>query len=147
VLVPADRKDRYPALAEDLQVIEEIVTPAFAEYDLDAQREQTRYWLQQVFLIVVAALTTAFGTVQAAWTHQVWPGIVVGLLGSLSAVAAASAQERGAQQAYLDNRTKAERLRAAAFAYLAELPPFDSADRRSRLAQTVGSVARGEEPA
>lgn len=96
--------------------------------------------------IGVGALTSGFGAVQAALGHDAWPGIVVGVLGAFSAATAALAQERRAQRAYLDNRTKAERLRAAAFTYLAEPPPFSDTDRQAKLAQAVADVAQGKEP-
>jgi hypothetical protein len=146
VLIPADRSERYPALAADLAVIEKIIVPAFNGYDIDAQRAQNIYYRQQVILIGIGALTSGFGAVQAALGHDAWPGIVVGALGAFSAGTAALAQERRAQRAYLDNRTKAERLRAAAFAYLAELQPFSGTDRRVKLAQAVADVAQGKEP-
>lgn len=146
VLIPADRSERYPALAADLAVIEKIIVPAFNGYDIDAQRAQNIYYRQQVILIGIGALTSGFGAVQAALGHDAWPGIVVGALGAFSAGTAALAQERRAQRAYLDNRTKAERLRAAAFAYLAELQPFSGTDRRTKLAQAVADVAQGKEP-
>ena len=121
--------------------------PAFCEYDIEAQREQNTYRRQQVILIVVSALTSGFGAVQAALGHDAWPGIVVGALGAFSAATASLAQERRAQGAYLDSRTKAERLKATAFAYLAEVPPFVGDSRVAALGQAVASVAQGKEPA
>jgi uncharacterized protein DUF4231 len=145
-LFPGGSGDSYPALKADLDAIGELVAPAFAGYDLAAQREQNIYWRQEVLVIVIGALTSAFGAVQAALGDQVWPGVVVTLLGGLSAAVVAMATQRGAQRAYLDNRTKAERLRAAAFAYLAELPPYTGAERRDNLVGTVTAVAQGQEP-
>ena len=145
-LFPNDSRDSYPALKDDLDSVSEIVAPAFVSYDLAAQREQNTYWRQQVIVIVIGALASAFGAVQAALTNQVWPGVVVTLLGGLTAAVASLAKERGTQQAYLDNRTKAERLRTAAFAYLAELPPYTGSDRKNKLADAVGAVAQGREP-
>lgn len=145
-LFPGSSGDSYPALKADLDTVSEIVAPAFSRYDLAAQREQNTYWGQQVLVIVIGSLAAAFGAVQAALSSQVWPGVVVTLLGALSSVVAAMANERGAQRAYLDNRTKAERLRAAAFAYLAELPPYTGPERRQKLAGTIGEVAMGQEP-
>jgi hypothetical protein len=145
-LFPGDSTASYPALKADLDTISTVVAAAFASYDLAAQREQNTYWRQQVLVIVIGALASAFGAVQAALTSQLWPGVVVTLLGGLSAAVAAMAKERGAQQAYLDNRTKAERLRAVAFAYLAELPPYTGSGRQDKLAGAVGAVAQGREP-
>lgn len=145
-LFPDSSGDSYPALKPDFDTISELVAPAFGGYDLTAQHEQNTYWRQQVLVIAIGALAAAFGAVQAALSSQVWPDVVVTLLGGLSAAVAAMAKERGAQEAYLDNRTKAERLRAAAFAYLAELPPYTGSDRRDNLAGAVGAVAQGREP-
>jgi len=147
VLIPADRVERYPALAGDLTTIDEVLAPAFKECDLSAQRAQNSFWRQQVILIGVTALTTAFGSVQAAYSHQVWPGVVVSVLGVLSAAVSGLGEERAAQRTYLDQRTRAERLRSVAFAYLAELPPFSGDGRRLALVNAVADVAAGREPA
>jgi len=146
VLIPADRVTRYPALAADLTTIDEVIGPMFREFDLDAQRAQNRYWAQQVVLIGVTALTTAFGSVQAAYSHQVWPGVVVAVLGVLSAAVAGLGEERAAQRTYLDQRNRAERLRSAAFAYLAELAPYTGPGRRSELVSAVADITAGREP-
>jgi hypothetical protein len=147
VLIPADRANQYPLLEADLTTIAAVIGPAFGEYDLNAQRAQNTFRRQQVALICVTALTTAFGAVQAAFGHQVWPGIVVAVLGILAAAIAGLGEERAAQRVYLDQRTRAERLRSAAFAYLAELPPYGDEDRKARLAAAVADVADGREPA
>lgn len=146
VLIPADRIETYPALADDLAAVDEVIAPVFREFDLDSQRAQNSYWRQQVALIGVTALTTAFGSVQAAYSHQVWPGVVVAVLGVLSAAVAGLGEERAAQRTYLEQRAKAERLRSMAFAYLAEMPPFTDPDRRLKLAGAVADVAQGREP-
>lgn len=146
VLIPADRRERYPALAGDLTTVDEVIAPLFREYDRAALRAQNSYWRQQVLLIFCTALTTAFGSVQAAYSHQVWPGVVVAVLGVLSAAVAGLGEERAAQRTYLEQRTRAERLRAMAFAYLGELPPFTGDDRRMKLADAVADVAQGTEP-
>ncbi len=147
VLIPSGRDKKYPALAADLAVIGEVLAPAFCDYDIDAQREQNTYRRQQVILIGASALTSGFGAVQAALGHDAWPGIVVGALGAFSAATASLAQERRAQAGYLDSRTKAERLKATAFAYLAEVPPFAGDSRKAALAQAVANVAQGKDPA
>jgi Protein of unknown function (DUF4231) len=145
-LIPAERFERYPALADDLTTINKVIGPAFREFDLNAQRAQNRYWGQQVMLIVVTALTTAFGSVQAALSHQVWPGVVVAIFGVLGAAVAGLGEEVAAQRIYLEQRTKAERLRSAAFGYLAELPPYAGPDRLSKLASVVVDIEQGREP-
>jgi hypothetical protein len=146
-LIPAGRASQYPLLEADLTTIAAVIGPAFREYDINAQRAQNGFRRQQVALIAVTALTTAFGAVQAAFSHQLWPGIVVAVLGILAAAIAGLGEERAAQRVYLDQRTRAERLRAAAFAYLAELPPYGDENRKARLIAAVAQVAEGREPA
>jgi len=148
VLIPVERTPEYAALETDLTTIDEVIYPVFREYDLNSQHAQNSYWGQQVILICVTALTTAFGAVQAAYSHQVWPGVIVAVLGVLAAAVAGLGEERAAQRTYLEQRTKAERLRSMAFAYLAELPPFSGSDagRRTRLADAVADVVRGWDP-
>jgi hypothetical protein len=142
-----DRKTDYPALRSELETIADVIDPAFKEFDVGAQRAQNSFWRQQVALITVTALTTAFGSVQAAYDHQVWPGIVVAVLGVLSAAVAGLGEERAAQRVYLEQRVKAERLRALAFVFLAELPPFTGGNRREKLASAVTDIREGREPA
>jgi len=146
-LIPQDRAGKYPLLELDLNAVETIIGPAFTEFDLKALRAQNSFRRQQVALICVTALTTAFGAVQAAFSHQLWPGVVVAVLGVLSAAVAGQGGERAAHRDYLEHRTRAERLRSAAFAYLAGLPPFGEDDREARLARAVTDIAEGREPA
>jgi Protein of unknown function (DUF4231) len=145
-LIPKDRADKYPALAVDLGTVAAVIYPTFREYDIGALRAQNSFWRQQVALIIVTALTTGFAAVQAAYLHQIWPGIVVAVLGVLSAAVAGLGEERAAQRAYLEQRTRAQRLRALAFSYLAELPPFEGTDRRLRLVNAVTDIRAGREP-
>jgi len=147
-LIKVEHPENYTALRDDLATVDEVIGPRFREYDLSALRAQNTYWRQQVTLLCVSALTTGFGSVQAAYSHQVWPGVVVAVLGVLSAAVAGLGGERGAQLTYLDQRTKAERLRSMAFAYLAELPPFTGhqPDRQLKLVNAVADIAQGQEP-
>ena len=146
-LFPVGRIAEFPALKPDLETIAQVIDPAYQEFDVNALRSQNSFWRQQVALIIVSALTAAFGSVQAAYDHQVWPGIVVAVLGVLSAAVAGLGEERAAQRAYLEQRVKAERLRALAFGFLAELPPFTGDDRRSKLASAVTDIRGGRQPA
>jgi hypothetical protein len=145
-LIPKDRADKYPALAVDLGTVAAVIYPAFREYDIGALRAQNSFRRQQVALIIVTALTAGFATVQAAYLARIWPGIVVAVLGVLSVAVAGLGEERAAQRSYLEQRTRAERLRALAFSYLAELPPFEGTDRRLKLVNAVTDIRAGREP-
>jgi hypothetical protein len=145
-LIPEDRADEYPALAVDLGTVAAVIYPVFRGYGIGAARAQNSFWRQQVTFIIVIALTIGFAAVQAAYLYRVWPGIVVAVLGVLSAAVAGLGEERAAQRAYLEERTKAERLRAMASWYLAELPPFESAGWRLKLVNAVTDISAGREP-
>jgi hypothetical protein len=141
--------DEYPALKHDLGTVAAVINPWYMEYDATAQDAQNSFWRQQVALIIVTALTAGFGAVQAAYSHQIWPGIVVAVLGVLSAAVAGLGEERAAQRTYLEQRVRAERLRALAFTFLAELPPFtgNNDEKRSELVNAVTAIREGREPA
>ena len=124
-----------------------MIDPAYQEFDVNALRSQNSFWRQQVALIIVSALTAAFGSVQAAYDHRVSPGSSSPCLACSRPRVAGLGEERAAQRAYLEQRVKAERLRALAFGFLAELPPFTGDDRRSKLASAVTDIRGGHEPA
>jgi len=134
-------------LADDFAFLDRELMPAFTELDLRAQREQNRYWRQQVSLVAGALLISVFGAVQAGLREHVWPGLAVGLLGAAMGAITATARHRDVQGAYLTTRIKAERLRGLYFMYLTGLDAYgDPGSRRKALISDVAAVKRGEEP-
>ncbi|HEU5158812.1 MAG TPA: DUF4231 domain-containing protein [Streptosporangiaceae bacterium] len=145
--MPPGERDAFPDLAADFAFLDQELMPAFTELDELAQREQNRYWRQQVSLVAGALLITLFGTVQAGLRDQVWPGVVVGLLAAAMGAVTATARQQDVQGAYLKARIKAERLRGLYFTYLAGLEPYgDPRSRRKALISGVAAIKRGEEP-
>ena len=55
-VLPPGLGERYPALAEDIDVLDRVVRPAFVESDRAALIEQNRHRRQQVVLAVGAAI-------------------------------------------------------------------------------------------
>ena len=65
-VLPSGLGERYPALAEDIDVLDGVVVPTFAESDRAALIEQNRHRRQQVVLAVGAAIMAGLGGLQAS---------------------------------------------------------------------------------
>ena len=145
-VLPADTATRYPALAEDVAVLERLVGEEFANSDHAALVEQNRYRRQQVVLALGAALLTGLGGLQAVMPDQRWPGIVLVVLGLVLTAVGRTAGELGTFERFLDERVKAERLRAMHFRYLSRTGRYAGPDRAIVLERAVLAVKDGEEP-
>jgi hypothetical protein len=145
-VLPASVRDDYPALAEDVDVVEQLITPEFARYDLRALRDQNRYRRQQVVLLLGAAVVTALGGIQAALSDARWPGTALAVVGVLLATSSRWAGEQESLDGYLAARGRAERLRALYFRYLSRTGPFAGPDRVTALRRAVLAVRAGQEP-
>jgi hypothetical protein len=146
-LLAADVGARYPALAADVAVVERVVQPPFAEADGKALAHQNRHRQFQSALILGSALLSGFGGLQALFPEQRWPGVVLAVLGLvLASVGQLTAQLDPLKQ-FLDERIKAERLRSAAFRFLARVGRYSGADRADRLGHAVEQIQDGKEPA
>jgi len=145
VLPPTVRSD-YPALAEDVAVLDEVVTPAFAKYDVEALRDQNRYRRQQVLLILGAAVVAGLGGIQAALADARWPGVTLAVVGALLATSSRWAGEEKSLEGHQTARIKAERLRALYFRFLSRTGPYAGPDRTAALRRAVLAVRAGKEP-
>jgi hypothetical protein len=145
-VLPADARTVYPALAEDVDILEQIVTPEFTRYDISALRDQNRYRGQQVLLMLGAVVVTGLGGIQAALPDARWPGAALAVVAVLLATSGRWAGEQGSLDGYLAARVKAERLRALYFRYLSRTGPFAGPDRTAALRRAVLAVRAGKEP-
>lgn len=145
-VLPDDVAENYPALAEDIAVLEAEVGRAFAKADQEALRNQNTYRRQQVVLILGATLLSGLGGVQAALSSQSWPGIALTALGLALGVLGQTAGELQTFERFLDERIKAERFRAMYFRFLSRTGRYAGGDRATVLARAVVSVEKGEEP-
>lgn len=136
----------YPALAEDIATADEIVGPAYTGSDLAALREQNRYRRQQVVIILGTALLSGLGGLQAVFPAERWPGILLSLLGLALIYVGRTAGELATFDTFLNERIKAERLRAAYFRYLSRTGRYKAADRNIQLRRAVVAIKQGEEP-
>jgi hypothetical protein len=145
-VLPADAATRYPALAKDIAVLEAVVGPEFATSDRAALTEQNRYRRQQVVLTLGAALLTGLGGLQAVMPDQRWPGLLLVVLGLVLTAIGRTAGELGTFERFLNERVKAERLRAMHFRYLSRTGRYAPPDRAVVLERAVLAVKDGEEP-
>jgi hypothetical protein len=145
-VLPEDAASRFPALAEDIGTLDRVVGPEFARADLDALQHQNRYRRHQVILILGATVLAALGGLQAVLTDQRWPGIVLAVLGVVLAVVGQTAGELKTFEDFLEERVKAERLRAMYFRYLSRTGRYAAADHEVVLRRAVLAVKKGEEP-
>jgi hypothetical protein len=127
-------------------VLERVVGPAFAESDRAALVEQNRYRRQQVVLAMGGVLLTGLGGLQAVLHDERWPGLLLVVLGLALAAVGRTAGELGTFERFLDERVKAERLRAMHFRYLSRTGRYATPDRTVVLERAVLAVKNGEEP-
>jgi hypothetical protein len=132
-LIDRDARERFPMLARRISEADEVIYPAFAEYDRQALIEQNRYRWFVVSAIFGGLLTTVFGAVQAWLQSTQWPGVVVATLGAATTALTTVARRQGSLQQYLTARLRAERLRSLYFQHIATPPPLDSDDQTDRL--------------
>ena len=145
-VIPDERRQEYPALAEDFAVLDEVVAPAFHKSDLAALRHQNRYRNQQLLVLIGSVITSGLGGLQALLADQRWPGILLAALGALLAISSRATSELGAQKEYLADRVKAERLRALYFRSLSRTRGFVGEDRVGNLRLAVIDIEAGREP-
>jgi len=145
-VIPGEERAKYPALAEDFAVLDEVVAKAYEKSDLTALRNQNRYRNQQVLVLSGSVITSGMGGLQALLADQRWPGIVLAAFGALLASSSTLTSELRAQEDYLAERVKAERLRALHFRFLSRTGGFDGAGRVGNLRRAVLDIGAGKEP-
>jgi hypothetical protein len=149
-VLPATTASDHPELADDLRVVEQVLAGPFEAADLEALTLQNAHRRRSVVVLLGSALLTGLGALQAAYAHQTWPGVVLGVLAALVAATSRIGVESGTAQRHLSARLQAEQLRALHLRYLARTAPFDAEDdgqRRRALERAVVEIGRGEEPA
>jgi len=145
-VLPATTRTDYPALADDVDILEQVVTPEFARNDVTALRDQNRYRRQQVLVLLGAAVVSGLGGVQAALPDARWPGAALAATSVLLATSSRWAGEQGSLDGYLAARVRAERLRALYFRFLSRTGPYAGPDRTAALQRGVVAVRAGKEP-
>jgi hypothetical protein len=137
----------YPELATDLRVLETELVGEFTRLDVAALRSQHAFRLAQVVLILGGLLATLLGTLQAALHRSAWAGIAEGVVVALLAAVFQLTSQLSLKQEYLEQRLRAERLRAEAYFYLARAGLYGdlAADAAAALLRRhVRLIARGQ---
>lgn len=145
-VIPPEAAAAYPALADDIRLLDEVVGPDFHRADRAALLHQYRYRRQQILILLGSTLLTGLGGLQAVVPGQTWPGLLLLLLGSAVTWLSTTAGELKPLNDYLSERTKAERFRAMYFRFLSRPSRYSVAAPETVLRRAVLSVRNGEEP-
>ena len=141
-------------IKEDIAFTEHELLRLFRQQDREAAVQQNRYRLYQISYILLSALATLIGSLQAltlAGRRELMPWFAFGeTLVALSATFLATIAGREPPLVlYLNSRRRAESLRREYFRFLMNLPPYDSVtgpQRRMLLSSRAADVNRGVFP-
>lgn len=147
-LLPPGVAKEFAALEPDINILEQKLFKQFEALDGAALKSQNGFRLAQVLLILGGLLATLLGAIQIAQPHTAWAGITEAILVAALAFVFQVSGEINFKQDYLDQRLKAERMRAECFFYLARVGQYSALDsaassvlleHRVALIQTGGS--------
>lgn len=145
VLPPGvEEKDEFKILSPDIDFLRSNLFGEFEKLDNAALERQHGFRLGQFLMILGGLIATVLGSIQAA-LHSHWAGIAeAGLVAALVVLFQING-DLNLKQDYLDQRLKAERLRAECFFFLARVGGYselneaksrDLLERRVKLIRT-----------
>ncbi len=141
-----EETEKYKPLASDIEVLRAEVFEEFKALDTAALRRQNGFRLGQFLMIIGGLIATLLGALQAALPDSRWPGIAeAGLVLGLALLFLVNGQ-LNLKQDYLDQRLKAERLRAECFFFLARVGGYSAlndAGSRDLLKRRVNLIKAG----
>ena len=144
-LVKPEKRNKYPAFADDFKTLDKELMPIFRDFDHEALRSQNTYRGMYVFLILGGALVTIVGIVQIAFIDTTWIGIVGSVVALVVGVVTSLLSRFNYQKRYLNARLTAERLRSEYFLFLGRFDHYDDQDRVRKLKRRVADLkAQGE---
>jgi len=146
-IVPTEQQTQSPSFAGDFKTLENELMPYFRELDAEALRIQNQFRLQQVALIFGGALATILGALHAALGRgpAVWIGIIESVVATVLSAVALRAQGTHAQELYLGDRLKAEKLRTEYFLFLGRVGTYaNEQERLPSLIRRVADIRSGE---
>ncbi len=154
-LLQKAKPDVANRISGDIQFMEHDLLRLFRERDLEAKTQQNRYRLYQIALILLAAVATIIGSLQAlVLNNQPKLVLVLGLSETAVALFSTFLVQLGSREPplplWLNNRRRAESLRREYFRYLINLPPYDTLEgykRKLALADRAASIYAGKFPA
>ena len=138
-------------IRDDIKFLDYELLRLFRMRDHEAKKQQNRYRKYQLGYLVLAAIATAIGSAQAlalATDARLMPWFAFGE--TLVALLATFLVTLGSREAplprWMDNRRRAEQLRREYFAYLMNLPPYDTVygyERKLMLSRRAADINRG----
>ncbi len=145
-LVKPEKRNKYPAFAEDFKTLDTDLIPFFRDLDNEALRSQNAYRRMYIILILCSALATILGIAQIAFIDTSWIVIAGSILVLLLGGVTTSLRRSKYQKRYLNARLAAERLRSEYFLYLGRFGPYaNDQDRIKNLREHVADIkAKGE---
>lgn len=146
-IVSPENRSAFPDLEPDFAFLDERLVPEFRRYDEAALAGQNRFRRQQLMLILGGAATTVLGSLHASlgasWD---WAAFAEAGVAGLLVVVVLTAQRTQAQRRYLENRLRAEQLRAEFFRFVGRVGAYsDAATRKEALTSRVRELTRGGE--
>lgn len=117
-------RSKYPSLATDFQILEEILLASYYKHDQEAIRLQNAYWWTYVILIVGGACATIFGILQLAFAVEGF-GIVGAIVAAFLGCTTIALNSFHYQERYMNNRLAAEELRSEYFLFLGRLDHYE----------------------
>lgn len=145
--IPDAAIDEFGVLGPDINALKEVLFEDFQRLDIAALKSQNGFRFAQLLLIVGGLVATLLGSIQAALPHSNWAGILEAcVVAALGAVFSLSGQ-LNFKGDYLDQRLKAERLRAECFFYVARVGEYGALDAdasRQLLEKRVDLIKSGD---
>ena len=149
--------ETFAKMEADKAFLNEGLLRLFRERDHEAKKQQNRYRLLQIGFMVLAAIATMIGALQALSLSNdptALPRLAFfeTLVALLAAFLSALSGREPPLPIWLKNRRSAEQLRREYFRYLINLPPYDEIEgyqREVALSRRAADINRGvfpEEP-
>lgn len=139
-------------IKDDMTYLEEKIMPYFRSHDHAAKYQQNRYRLYQITYIVLSAIATLIGSLQALALSEKPPALVPWFAFAETCVAlfatylATISSRQPPFNLWMVHRRRAESLRQEYFRYLLNMTPYEELDgvqRRHTLAQRAADINRG----
>jgi len=145
-LVKPEKRNAYPAFADDFETLENELIPIFRDFDNEALRSQNAYRGMYVILILGGALVTILGIAQIAFIDTSGIGILGSIVALVLGVVTTISSRFKHQKRYLNARLAAERLRGEYFLFLGRCDPYAAdQDRIQKLKKCVADIkTKGE---
>ena len=127
-----ENQGKYPALAADFKILDDVLVPTYHKFDREAITLQNAHWWTYVILIAGGAVATILGILQLAIDVE-----GIGLTGALVAAflgcTTLALHSFNYQERYMNSRLAAEELRGEYFLFLGHLGDYQVKESRERV--------------